>query len=65
MNLAVTAIVFGIIFPAELPDKTALASMTLGSRYSPGRVFLGVACAFTVHVGITLAAGSLLALLPQ
>jgi hypothetical protein len=36
MNPAVLAAVFGIIFVAELPDKTALASLVLGTRYGPG-----------------------------
>ena len=65
MNLAVTGIVFAIIFPAELPDKTALASLMLGSRYDPRQVFAGVAGAFAVHVCLAVAAGSLLTLLPQ
>jgi putative Ca2+/H+ antiporter (TMEM165/GDT1 family) len=32
MNLAVLAAVFGVIFVAELPGKTALASLVLGTR---------------------------------
>jgi putative Ca2+/H+ antiporter (TMEM165/GDT1 family) len=65
MSLAVAATVFAVIFPAELPDKTALASLVLGSRYRPSYVFVGVAGAFAVHVGLAIAAGSLLALLPH
>jgi putative Ca2+/H+ antiporter (TMEM165/GDT1 family) len=65
MNLAIAATVFAVIFPAELPDKTALASLVLGSRYRPLHVFAGVAAAFAVHVGLAIAAGSLLALLPH
>jgi putative Ca2+/H+ antiporter (TMEM165/GDT1 family) len=65
MNLAVAATVFAVIFLSELPDKTALASLILGSRYRPGYVFAGVAAAFTVHVGLAIAAGSLLTLLPH
>jgi putative Ca2+/H+ antiporter (TMEM165/GDT1 family) len=57
--------VFAVIFTAELPDKTALASLILGSRYRPTWVFAGVAAAFAVHVGLAIAAGSLLALLPH
>ena len=57
--------VFAVIFPAELPDKTALASLILGSRYRPGYVFTGVAAAFAVHVGLAIGAGSLLGLLPR
>ena len=65
MNLAIAATVFAVIFTAELPDKTALASLVLGSRYRPSWVFAGVAAAFTVHVGLAIAAGSLLTLLPH
>jgi Ca2+/H+ antiporter, TMEM165/GDT1 family len=65
MSLAVAATVFAVIFTAELPDKTALASLILGSRYRPVYVFAGVAAAFAVHVGLAIAAGSLLALLPH
>jgi putative Ca2+/H+ antiporter (TMEM165/GDT1 family) len=48
-----------------LPDKTALASLILGSRYRPVFVFAGVAAAFTVHVVLAVTAGSLLGLLPH
>jgi putative Ca2+/H+ antiporter (TMEM165/GDT1 family) len=65
MNLAVAATVFAVIFTAELPDKTALASLVLGSRYRPAWVFAGVAAAFAVHVGLAIAAGSVLGLLPH
>jgi putative Ca2+/H+ antiporter (TMEM165/GDT1 family) len=65
VNLTVLLIVFGIIFVAELPDKTALASLMLGTRYRASYVFAGVAGAFAVHVALAVAAGSLLALLPH
>src|SRR5262249_36786092 len=65
MSLAIAATVFAVIFTAELPDKTALASLLLGSRYRPSWVFAGVAAAFAVHVGLAIAAGSVLALLPH
>jgi Ca2+/H+ antiporter, TMEM165/GDT1 family len=65
MSLAVAATVFAVIFLSELPDKTALASLLLGSRYRPSWVFIGVAAAFAVHVGLAIVAGSLLALLPH
>jgi putative Ca2+/H+ antiporter (TMEM165/GDT1 family) len=65
MNLVVLATVFGIIFVAELPDKTALASLVLGTKYRAGHVFVGVAAAFAVHVMLAIVAGSLLGLLPH
>jgi Ca2+/H+ antiporter, TMEM165/GDT1 family len=65
MSLAIAGTVFVVIFLSELPDKTALASLILGSRYRPAYVFAGLAAAFTVHVGLAIAAGSLLTLLPH
>jgi putative Ca2+/H+ antiporter (TMEM165/GDT1 family) len=63
--LVIPATVFGVVFLAELPDKTALASLVLGSRYRPVFVFGGVASAFAVHAALAVTAGSLLALLPR
>ncbi|MGH3673465.1 MAG: TMEM165/GDT1 family protein [Pseudonocardiaceae bacterium] len=65
MNLTLMAAVFGIVFLAELPDKTALASLVLGTRYRSSFVFIGVAAAFTLHVIIAVAAGSVLSLAPH
>lgn len=50
---------------SELPDKTALASLILGSRYRPAWVCAGVAAAFAVHVCLAVAAGNLLTLMPH
>jgi len=61
----VTALVFGVVFLAELPDKTALAGLVLGTRYRASYVFTGVAAAFLLHVVLAVAAGSVLTLLPQ
>ncbi|MFF4955495.1 TMEM165/GDT1 family protein [Streptomyces sp. NPDC001222] len=65
ISITVLALVFGVIFLAELPDKTALAGLVLGTRYRASYVFAGVAAAFLVHVVLAVAAGSLLTLLPQ
>jgi putative Ca2+/H+ antiporter (TMEM165/GDT1 family) len=56
---------FAVIFPAELPDKTALASLMLGTRYRASLVFAGVAAAFALHVVLAIVAGSLLHLIPH
>ncbi|PWI43216.1 TMEM165/GDT1 family protein [Streptomyces sp. ICBB 8177] len=64
-SFTVAAIVFGVIFLAELPDKTALASLVLGTRFRASYVFCGIAAAFAVHVALAIAAGSLLTLLPH
>ena len=64
-SISVIAIVFGLIFVAELPDKTAVAGLVLGTRFPVRWVFAGMAAAFLTHVVIAVAAGSLLSLLPR
>jgi putative Ca2+/H+ antiporter (TMEM165/GDT1 family) len=61
----VIATTFGVVFIAELPDKTALASLVLATKYRALHVFIGAAGGFAVQVALALAAGSLLALLPH
>jgi putative Ca2+/H+ antiporter (TMEM165/GDT1 family) len=56
--------IFGVIFVAELPDKTALAALVLATRHKPLPVFLGAALALTVQSLVAVAAGSLFSLLP-
>ncbi|MBQ0863308.1 TMEM165/GDT1 family protein [Streptomyces smyrnaeus] len=65
LSITVVAVVFGVVFLAELPDKTALAGLMLGTRYRASYVFAGVAAAFLVHVTLAVAAGSVLTLLPH
>jgi len=57
--------VFALIFVAELPDKTMIATLILGSRYRPVLVWIGATAAFGFHAGIAVLAGRLLALLPH
>ncbi|MFG2328380.1 TMEM165/GDT1 family protein [Streptomyces sp. NPDC048604] len=65
LSFTIMAIAFGVVFLAELPDKTALAGLMLGTRYKASYVFAGVAAAFAVHVALAIAAGSVLTLLPH
>jgi len=65
LNLAVIGAVAPLIFVAELPDKTALASLVLATRYRASWVFSGVAAAFAVQVVLAVAAGTLVGLLPH
>ena len=65
MSLAAAVTSFLIILPAELPDKTVLACLILGSRYRPGYVFAGAAVAFAVQAALAVTAGGLLGLLPH
>lgn len=64
-DLAAAATTFGLIFLAELPDKTMFASLAMGTRMRPPFVWVGATAAFAVHVGIAVAAGSVLGLLPD
>ncbi|MEU6536747.1 TMEM165/GDT1 family protein [Streptomyces sp. NPDC047000] len=64
ISITIAAVTFGVIFLAELPDKTALAGLVLGTRYRASYVFAGVAAAFVLHVTLAVAAGSVLTLLP-
>jgi Ca2+/H+ antiporter, TMEM165/GDT1 family len=57
--------VFGVIFIAELPDKTAVAALVLATRHRALPVFAGTALALIVQSLVAVAAGGLLALLPQ
>ena len=58
------ATVFGVIFVAELPDKTALAALVLATRHRAAPVFIGAGLALTVQSIVAVAAGSLLSKLP-
>jgi putative Ca2+/H+ antiporter (TMEM165/GDT1 family) len=60
------AVAFGTIFIAELPDKTMVATLMLATAM-PRRlaVWLGVSAGYFVHVVVAVAAGSLLARLPD
>jgi Ca2+/H+ antiporter, TMEM165/GDT1 family len=65
VNLTAAASSFLVVLPAELPDKTVLACLVMGSRYRPGYVFAGAGAAFAVQVVLAVVAGSLLGLLPH
>jgi Ca2+/H+ antiporter, TMEM165/GDT1 family len=56
---------FLVILPAELPDKTMVACLVMGSRYRPSFVFAGAAAAFAVQVALAVTVGGLLGLLPH
>jgi putative Ca2+/H+ antiporter (TMEM165/GDT1 family) len=65
MHFGIIALVFGVVFVAELPDKSLFAALILGSRFPARYVWLGAAAAFLVHVIIAVTAGRLLTLLPH
>ena len=51
---------FGLIFLAELGDKTQLTAMALSLRYPWKKIFIGIAAAFTVLNVAAVAVGRLL-----
>jgi putative Ca2+/H+ antiporter (TMEM165/GDT1 family) len=58
-------VAFGTVFLAELPDKTMVASLVLTTRFRrPFAVWVGVSCAFVLHVVLAVTVGSLLRRLP-
>jgi putative Ca2+/H+ antiporter (TMEM165/GDT1 family) len=65
MDLTVIAVTFGIIFVAELPDKTMIATIVLASRHRPLPVFIGAATAMVVNSAVAVGAGRLIELLPH
>jgi Ca2+/H+ antiporter, TMEM165/GDT1 family len=65
MSLTAAVATFVAVLPAELPDKTILATLILSSRYRPGVVFCGAAAAFLAQVIICVTAGAALSLLPH
>lgn len=57
---------FLAVFPAELPDKSMVATIVLVTRYRrPLAVWAGAAAAFALHVVVAVMAGSLMGLLPD
>lgn len=64
MDLHAFLSVFGVIFIAELPDKTALAALVLATRHKPLPVWLGASLALTVQSMVAVLAGTLISRLP-
>jgi Ca2+/H+ antiporter, TMEM165/GDT1 family len=66
MDIAAALRAFAAVFPAELPDKTMIATVLLVAHHQrPLPVWCGAAAAFTVHVVVAVTAGQLLTLLPD
>lgn len=64
--IAATVAAFGIMFLAELGDKTQLLAVNFGSRYSIGRVLAGLALGYGAASLLAVTVGGLLgASLPQ
>jgi putative Ca2+/H+ antiporter (TMEM165/GDT1 family) len=65
MWISVAATVFALIVPAELPDKTFVATLVMATRFRALPVLIGAALGFATQAGIAVAAGSAIALLPE
>jgi Ca2+/H+ antiporter, TMEM165/GDT1 family len=65
MSWVVAATVFVAIFPAELPDKTFVATLVLSTRFRPWPVWVGAAAAFLVQTVVAVAFGGAVSLLPK
>jgi len=64
-DLAIAATTFVVIFLAELPDKSFIASLVLATRFRHLYVWIGVSAAFFIQCLIAVTAGGFIALLPQ
>ena len=65
MDVAPFFVTLALLIPAELPDKTFVATLVLSTRFPPLWVWLGVSAAFAVQTTIAVVAGQLLTLLPH
>ena len=65
MNWNLFFSIYTLIFIAELPDKTAFATLLLAARGRAQAVFLGVAGAFLIQTLVAVTFGSALSLLPE
>jgi Ca2+/H+ antiporter, TMEM165/GDT1 family len=65
MDIAAALRAFAAVFPAELPDKTMIATVVLVAHHRRALpVWCGAAAAFTVHVTLAVIAGRAVSLLP-
>lgn len=64
-DLGIALTTFFVIFLAELPDKSFIASLVLATRFRHLFVWLGVSAAFFIQCLIAVTAGGFIALLPQ
>ncbi len=53
-----------LMFLLELPDKTMVATIVMSTRARPTSIVMGASAGFVVQMGIAVAAGSALTLLP-
>ncbi|HLK41016.1 MAG TPA: TMEM165/GDT1 family protein [Polyangiaceae bacterium] len=56
--------VFGVVFVAQLPGKSAVTALVLAARHRPPPVLAGAALALAAQSAISVTAGSALSMLP-
>ncbi len=64
MNVGTFASIVALMFLLELPDKTMIATIVMSTKARPSSIVMGASSAFVVQMGIAVAAGGLLTLLP-
>lgn len=65
MNWQLFLSIYLLIFIAELPDKTAFATLLLATRGKAFAVFIGVAAAFLIQTVVAVIFGNIIALAPE
>lgn len=59
-------VAFGVIFVAELGDKSQLIALTFATRFPPWKVLIGISAATALMLGVSVAVGHLVAVnLPE
>src|SRR5271168_5495300 len=65
MNYQLFISTFALIFVAELPDKTAFATLILATRNNPWAIFVGACSAFVIQSLVAVLFGQFISLLPH
>jgi putative Ca2+/H+ antiporter (TMEM165/GDT1 family) len=65
MNIGTFAGVFALMFVLALPDKTFIATVVMSTKARASMIVLGASVALVIHMGLAVAAGSLLSLVPS
>ena len=64
MNVGTFLSIAALMFLLELPDKTMIATIVMSTKARPSSIVVGASSAFVAQMGIAVAAGGLLTLLP-
>jgi len=65
MNFGTFAGIFALMFVLELPDKTFIATVIMSTRARASMIVIGASIALVIHMGLAVAAGSLLSIVPS